>query len=57
MNYPILLGDKKVITNYKISAIPQFFIMDKKGDIYNKYVGFTPGMEELWEKDIEKLLK
>ena len=33
------------------------FLEEKAPDIYNKYVGFTPGMEELWEKDIEKLLK
>ena len=57
MNYPILLSDNKVISNYKISSIPQFFLIDRNGDLYNKYVGFAPGVEELWQKDIEKLLK
>ncbi len=56
MNYPVLLSDKKVISNYKISSIPRFFIIDKNGEIYNKYVGFAPGVEELWQKDIKKLL-
>jgi thiol-disulfide isomerase/thioredoxin len=57
MNYPILLSDKKVISNYKIASIPKFFLIDRNGEIYNKYVGFAPGVEELWQKDIEKLLK
>ena len=57
MNYPILLSDKNVIANYKISSIPKFFLIDRNGDIYNKYVGFAPGVEELWQQDIEKLLK
>lgn len=57
MNYPILLSDKKVISNYKITSIPRFFLIDRNGEIYNKYVGFAPGVEELWQKDIEKLLK
>ena len=57
MNYPILLSDNKVISNYKISSIPQFFLIDRNGDLYNKYVGFSPGVDELWSKDIEKLLK
>ena len=57
MNYPILLSDNKVISNYKIASIPRFFIIDRNGEIYNKYVGFAPGVEELWQKDIEKLLK
>ncbi len=56
MNYPVLLSDKKVISNYKISSIPRFFIIDKNGEIYNKYVGFAPGVEELWQKDLKKLL-
>ena len=57
MNYPILLSDKKVISNYKISSIPRFFLIDRNGEIYNKYVGFAPGVDELWKQDIEKLLK
>ena len=57
MNYPVLLSDKKVISNYKIASIPRFFLIDRNGEIYNKYVGFAPGVEQLWQKDIEKLLK
>ena len=57
MNYPILLSDNKVISNYKIASIPRFFLIDRNGEVYNKYVGFAPGVEEVWQKDIEKLLK
>ena len=56
MNYSILLSDKKVIANYGIVSIPRFFIIDRNGDVYNKYVGFAPGVEENWKKDIKKLL-
>ena len=57
MNYTILLSDNKVISSYKIASIPRFFLIDRNGEIYNKYVGFAPGVEELWQRDIEKLLK
>ena len=56
MNYPVLLSDKKVVSNYQISSIPRFFLIDRNGEVYNKYVGFAPGVEELWQKDIKKLL-
>lgn len=56
INYTVLLSDKKVVSNYKIRSIPAFFIIDQNGEIYNKYVGYAPGMEENWKKDIEKIL-
>lgn len=57
MSYPVLLGDDKVLSDYKINAVPAFFIIDKKGNIAKKYSGFTPGLDEKWKDDIEKLLK
>lgn len=56
MSYPILLSDKKVVSNYKIRSIPAFYIIDQDGNVYNKHLGFAPGIDELWQKDIEKLL-
>ena len=56
ISYPILLSDKKVISNYKIRSIPAFFIIDQNGNIFNQYLGFAPGVDENWQKDIEKLL-
>ena len=57
MSYPVLLGDDKVLSDYKINAVPAFFIIDKKGNIAKKYSGFTPNLDEKWKDDIEKLLK
>ncbi|MFA7074500.1 MAG: TlpA disulfide reductase family protein [Endomicrobiaceae bacterium] len=57
MNYKVLLSDKKVISNYKISGIPAFFLIDQKGDMYNKYVGYSPDSEKFWNDDIKKLIK
>ncbi len=57
MSYPVLLGDDKVLSDYKINAVPAFFIIDKNGNIAKKYSGFTPGLDEKWQENIEKLLK
>lgn len=55
MNYPVLLTDGKVETAYGgIRAIPTTFIIDKKGSIAKKYVGFQP--KSVFEKDIKGLL-
>ena len=57
INYKVLIGDAKVASNYNIRGIPAFFIIDQTGKIYNKYVGFAPGIEAKWKEDINKLLK
>ncbi len=56
INYPVLLSDNKVISNYKIRSIPAFFVIDRDGEVYKKYTGYGPGMEENWKSDIKKLL-
>jgi cytochrome c-type biogenesis protein len=56
MSYPVLLGDDDVLSNYKINAVPTFFIIDQKGKVAKKYSGFMPGSDEKWQEDIEKLL-
>lgn len=56
INYKVLMSDSKVLSNYKVRGIPAFFIIDKNGKIYNKYVGFAPGSENKWKEDIKKLL-
>lgn len=56
MSYPVLLSDKKVVSNYKIRSIPAFFIIDQNGNVFNKYLGFAPGIDKNWQEDIEKLL-
>ncbi len=55
INYPVLLGDQQVVTAYGgVSGIPTTFIIDKKGNITKKYVGFTE--RSVFEREIKSLL-
>lgn len=56
VNYKVLMSDKKVVSDYKISGIPAFFLIDQNGDIVNKYVGYSPANENKWKEDIKKLI-
>lgn len=41
MNYPVLIGDSKVVKVYgSIRSIPTTFVIDRNGIIYKKYVGY-----------------
>ena len=56
INYPVVYTDNKVMDNYGgISSTPNTYVIDKKGNIYNHYVGATP--KETFISDINKLLK
>lgn len=56
INYPILLSDGKVEKAYgDIAAIPTTFVIDRKGEIYRRYVGYQP--KSTFEKDINSLLE
>jgi len=56
IQYLVLLSNNKVITDYKIRSIPAFFIIDKEGNIANKYLGYGSGLESKWEDEIKELL-
>ncbi len=56
INYPVLIGDEKVAKNYEIEAIPTLILLDRKGKIQLKKVGFSEeGMGEIKGK-IEELI-
>ncbi|MDP8214240.1 MAG: TlpA disulfide reductase family protein [Candidatus Euphemobacter frigidus] len=56
INYPILLFDGRVDRTYGgIFGIPTTFIIDRKGNIYRKYIGYRP--KNIFEADIKALLK
>jgi thiol-disulfide isomerase/thioredoxin len=57
ISYKVLLGDAKTANQFAIRGIPAFFIIDQNGNIYNKFVGFTPGLKADWQKSIKELLK
>jgi peroxiredoxin len=52
MNYPVVVGDGNLATAYGgIDAIPATFIIDKKGNLARKHVGYMP------REDFENLIK
>ena len=58
INYTLVIGDGREVMKVfgYIRGIPTTFLIDDKGIIKNKYVGFGPGSEEMFEKDIKILL-
>ncbi len=57
MNYPILMADTTVKSNYgNISVIPTTFIIDKKGIIRETHVG-VPSDMMVFQRKVEELLK
>jgi peroxiredoxin len=55
MNYPVLLGTDQISALYGgIEGIPTTFILDKNGNIVNRFEGFRP--KEDFEVEITKLL-
>ncbi len=55
INYPILLASVQVVQDYGgIEGIPTTFLIDPKGRIYRKYVGYRP--RQVWEQHILELL-
>jgi len=56
LNFPVALVDDDILINYAVQPIPAIFIIDKKGVLVEKYVGFSPAIEESMEKTIKTLL-
>ena len=57
INYHIVIGDPGEVMKIfgPIRGIPTTFLIDEKGMIKNKYIGYRP--EEVFEEDIKKLLE
>jgi thiol-disulfide isomerase/thioredoxin len=54
---PVLLDDKGFSRQeYKITATPTTFVVDQAGRMIFKHVGYGPGMETMFDKEIEALL-
>ncbi len=56
INYPVAIAPRSVLMDYgPIRGIPTTFLLDKKGEIVKKYVGYR--QKEIFENDILTLLK
>ena len=55
INYPLVIGNPQVVESYGgIRGIPTTFLIDKKGRIAAKYVGYQD--KQVFETQIQKLL-
>jgi peroxiredoxin len=55
LDYPVLIGNPDVSRQYGgIDAIPTTFILDKKGNIVNKYVGLQE--KQVFIQDLKEIL-
>jgi peroxiredoxin len=55
ISYPMLIGNDDVAKAYGgVSAIPTTFVIDRKGKIVKRFIGFTP--PEVFEETIAPLL-
>ena len=56
VEYPIGLGTQQIVENYgNIRSIPTTFVIDTKGEIRRKYVGYKE--DSVFEKDFQELIK
>lgn len=57
IKYPVVVGDQKVEKEFGgIWGFPTTFLVDRKGQIYRKYIGQQPQKFSQIEADIQKLL-
>lgn len=56
ISYPVLLDTDNVGQTYNISNIPSSFMIDKKGVIAYKHLGYFQGIEIMLSKEVETLL-
>ncbi len=55
INYPVVMGDKAIANAYGgVEAIPTMFVIDQKGNIVNKHIGFSE--KSKYVAEIKKLL-
>lgn len=56
INYTLLVADNETMRSYKITAIPTSYLLDKKGNVVKREVGFDPGRVNQLEEEIKRLL-
>lgn len=56
LNYPVAIVDDDILVDYAVQPIPAIFVIDKKGVLVEKYVGYNPEIQESLEKTVKTLL-
>ncbi|MBW3625812.1 MAG: TlpA family protein disulfide reductase [Armatimonadetes bacterium] len=57
LSYPVLLHADGAFNDYGVQGIPATFILDATGKVVKRHIGFGPGMEKEFQKEIEALLE
>ncbi len=58
MTYPVLFAaNSSAPGDYDVEGIPHFVFIDAKGQVFDRYQGFSPQMIDLWEDDFRKASK
>ncbi len=57
IDYTVLIGTQMVANQYGIRGIPTTYILKPDMSVYQRHVGFAPGMEKQFKEEIETLLK
>ena len=55
--FTIVMATDRVEKQYGIVSIPTTFLLDKKGVVIKRHMGYAPGITEDMEKDIRLLLE
>jgi peroxiredoxin len=57
VSFPVLYdSEHKVSDLYKVAAMPTTILLDRNGTIHDIHLGYQPGMEKLYQEQIEALL-
>lgn len=56
INFPVALVDDDLLLDYGISPIPAIFIIDRKGILVQKFLGFNSDIQKEMESTIKSLL-
>lgn len=56
IQYPVLVGDDEIVSQYQVIGFPTTFVIDPAGNIYRKYFGSPANKIAELEQDINELI-
>ena len=56
MTYPVIAASQKIQEQFGVRAVPVLFLVDRKGVVRERFVGFSPSMERVIEQYVQRLL-
>jgi hypothetical protein len=54
--WPIVFGDQSNFDNYGVGGIPHVVVIDRKGNVHEMDIGYSPEIFKKFREKIEKLL-